>query len=178
VAPIFAILAVGGVFRSVAQIAYWIYLSRGQTGAQLRLILWTRPIMIAMILAGLPWGPTGVAVGHSVAYFLYWLVSLVAVGRAARVDSGSLLRNGRRSILYVSAPAGAVAWLATVLPLPATAQVAVGVLAAGGYLAVVAGLVPTVRTDLALVLSFARRAVGTPPRRHPRHRASAAAAQS
>jgi polysaccharide transporter, PST family len=176
VAPIFAILAIGGVFRSVAQIAYWIYLSRGETGAQLRLILWTRPIMIAIILAGLPWGTIGVAIGHSVAYFLYWLVSLVAVGRAARVDSGSLLRNARRSILYVSAPAGAVAWLATVLPVPPIAQAAVGVLAAAGYLAVAAALVPTVRADLALVLSFARRAAGAPVGRGGRRGPSAATA--
>ena len=177
VAPIFAILAVGGVFRSVAQIAYWIYLSSGETGAQLRLILWTRPIMIALILAGLPWGPLGVAVGHSVAYFLYWLVSLVAVGRATSVDSGSLLRNARRSILYVSAPCGLVAWPATLLPTTPLVQVVVGVAAAAAYLALASLLVPSVRADLALVLTFVRRAVAV-PRGQRAARARAATAQS
>ena len=159
VAPIFAILAIGGVFRSVAQIAYWIYLSRGKTGAQLKLILWTRPIMIGIILGGLPWGPVGVAVGHGIAYFLYWLVSLIAVGRAASVDSARLLRNARRSILYVSAPTGVAAYLATFIPVPSIVQILLGVIFAVGYLAVVAALVPIVRSDAAMVIGFARRGI-------------------
>lgn len=164
VAPIFAVLAIGGVFRSVAQIAYWIYLSRGKTAAQLKLILWTRPIMIGIILAGLPWGPLGVAVGHSIAYFLYWLVSLLMVGKATGVDSAPLLRNARRSILYVSAPSGVAAFLATLIPVPAFFQIVIGLVFAVGYLAVTAMLVPVVRSDAKMVLSFARRGVA---RRRP-----------
>ncbi len=159
VAPIFAILAVGGIFRSVAQIAYWIYLSRGRTGAQLRLILWTRPIMIGIILAGLPWGPVGVAVGHSVSYFLYWLVSLLHVGRAADVDSRPLLHNARRSILFVCTPAGVVAFLATLVPVPDVVQLLLGGVLVLAYLGLMALVVPIVRSDFTLVLSFARRGV-------------------
>ena len=93
VAPIFAILAIGGVFRAVSQIAYWIYLARGITGDYLKLVLWTRPPMILMLLAGLPWGPEGVAVGHSVSWFLYWLVSLSAVGKKTNIDTRVLFRT-------------------------------------------------------------------------------------
>ncbi len=157
VAPIFAVLAIGGIFRSVAQIAYWIYLSRGATGAQLRLVLWTRPIMIAMILAGLPWGPLGVAFGHTVAYFLFWLVSLLAVGGATGVDSRALLSNARRAILFVSAPCGLLAWAATRVPVAAPVQIVLGIVLAGGYLAATAALVPVVRADFTLVASFLRR---------------------
>jgi polysaccharide transporter, PST family len=157
VAPIFAVLAVGGVFRSVAQIAYWVYLSRGKTGEQLRLILWTRPFMIAIILAGLPWGAIGVAVGHSVAYFLFWLVSLITVGRAASVDSRSLLRNARRAILFVSAPVGVVAWTATLLPVPEPVQIVLGLCFGAGYLAATAAVVPVVGQDVRTVIGLLRR---------------------
>lgn len=170
VAPIFAVLAVGGVFRSVAQIAYWVYLSRGKTGEQLRMILWTRPIMIGIILAGLPWGAVGVAVGHSVAYFLFWLVSLITVGRAASVDSRALLRNARRAILYVSAPVGLVAWTATLLPVPSVAQIGLGLIFGALYLALTAAVVPVVRQDLGTVLGLLRRGLRrkiAAPRRAP-----------
>ena len=68
VAPIFAILAIGGIFRSIQQIAYWTYLAKGKTAAQLRMIAVTRPIMIVIIVAGVPWGSVGVAIGHCVSY--------------------------------------------------------------------------------------------------------------
>lgn len=164
VAPIFAILAVGGIFRSVSQIAYWIFLSQGRTGTQFRLILWSRPIMIGIILAGLPWGPIGVAVGHSIAYFGDWLVSLLRVGRATDVSVEPLLRNARRSILFVSSPAGAVAFAATLLPVPDVVQVLLGGVLVLAYLGALAFVVPAVGSDFALVVSFARRGIG---RRRP-----------
>jgi PST family polysaccharide transporter len=160
VAPIFAILAIGGIFRSVQQIAYWIYLSRGLTGVQLKMVAWTRPIMIGIILAGLPWGPVGVAVGHTVAYFLFWVVSLWHVGRHGRVDSRMLFANARRAILLVSAPCGVVAFLATLLPVPALAQLLIGGGAALLFLTLVAAAVPAVRADAAVVVDFGRRALG------------------
>lgn len=160
VAPIFAVLAVGGVFRSLAQIAYWIYLSKGETGAQLRLILVTRPVMIGLILAGLPWGPLGVAWGHSVAYFLFWIASLLHVGRRVGVAVGPLLRTARRSVLVVSAPAGLLAFLGTLLPVGPAVQVLTGVAFAGAHLAVAVLAVPAVRQDAGTVASSVRRAVG------------------
>jgi PST family polysaccharide transporter len=159
VAPIFTLLAIGGIFRSVQQIAYWIYLSAGETAAQLKLILWTRPVMIGMILAGLPWGPIGVAIGHSVAYFLFWLVSLVHVGRLVNVDTKPLLANARRSILLVCGPAGLVAFLGTLVPAAPVLQVLTGTALAGLYLAATVVLVPVVRQDAILVASFGRRAL-------------------
>ncbi|MFT4233814.1 MAG: lipopolysaccharide biosynthesis protein, partial [Microbacterium sp.] len=76
VAPIFMVLAIGGVLRAVSQISYWIFLASGHPGAQLKMYLVTRPLMILVIVAGVPWGAVGVAVGSTVAYSLHWLISL------------------------------------------------------------------------------------------------------
>jgi PST family polysaccharide transporter len=160
VAPIFAILAIGGIFRSIQQIAYWTYLAKGRTGAQLRMILATRPVMILIILAGVPWGPIGVAVGHSVAYFLFWLVSVRHVGKVTGVDSGRLLRNAVRPVALVSLPAGVVAYAATLLPLPTVASLGAGVLAAALYVALTIALVRPVRADVLVLRDFVRRAGG------------------
>ena len=160
VAAIFAVLAVGGVFRSIQQIAFWTYLARGKTAAQLHMIMVTRPIMIAIILAGLPWGPLGVAVGHSVAYFLFWLVSTIHVGRVTGVDSSSLIRKAMLPVLVVSLPAGVLAFVATRLPVEPIGQLGVGVAAALLYFGLIALVNGSVRADIKILLSFGRRALG------------------
>lgn len=160
VAPVFAVLAVGGVFRSVSQIGFWIYLARGVPGAQLRLSLAMGPVMVGLILAGLPWGPVGVAAGHSVAYLLMWVATLVHVGRAARVDSRPLFRQALRSMLLVSAPCGVAAWLGASVAGPPLAQLAAGCALAGAVALLVTAAVPAVRRDVTTAWSFGRRAVG------------------
>jgi O-antigen/teichoic acid export membrane protein len=159
VAPIFAVLAIGGIFRSIQQIAYWTYLAKGKTGAQLRMILLTRPIMIVIIVAGIPWGPLGVAVGHSVAYFLFWLVSMRHVGKVTGVNSGQLMRNALKAVLLVCAPAGVLAWTCTLLPIHIAAQGGAGLVAAFLYMALIARFVPTVRADAAVLFTFIKRAL-------------------
>jgi O-antigen/teichoic acid export membrane protein len=155
VAPVLAVLAAGGVFRAISQISYWAYLARGQTGAQFRLYLITRPPMIGMMIAGLPWGATGVAVGSSVAYTLYWLVSLLRVGPAVGIDSMPLLRNGIRSVLVVSAPAGLMAFIGVVVVDQPVLQLAIGLCLGLGYIAALVAMVPFVRRDLGTVWHFA-----------------------
>jgi polysaccharide transporter, PST family len=160
VAPIFAVLAIGGIFRAVAQIAYWIFLARGRTGAQLRQDLVLRPFIVLAILAGLPWGPLGVAVGHSAAFFIYWLATLWYVGRVTGTPVRPLVVNAARSVLLVGAPSGAVAYLITYLPLAAPVQLLLGVTAAGLWILLVAVAVPRVRADLRVLMDFSRRAAG------------------
>ena len=142
VAPIFAVLSIGGVFRSIEQISYWIYLARGKTGAQFKLYLYSRPVLIGMILAGLPWGALGVAIGCSAGYILYWAVSLWQVGRATGVDSAALFRNGMRAIALVSAPAGVAAFAASQMVDPAWLKLVVGFVAAAAYVALVIAAKP------------------------------------
>jgi len=172
VAPIFALLSIGGVFRSISQISYWIFLSRGKTGQQFKQYLVTRPFMIGIILAGLPWGPKGVAIGASIAYFLDWAISLWWVGRAAHVDSRMLFRNAFRSLFLVSAPCGVVAFLGTLLVSQPIAQLAVAGGLAIAYVAVLIVAVPAVRDDAQMIQFFVRRSIGrAKPKPKPRHRA-------
>jgi PST family polysaccharide transporter len=160
VAPIFAVLAIGGIFRAVAQIAYWIFLARGQTGAQLRQDLVLRPFIVVAILAGLPWGPVGVAVGHSAAFFVYWLATLWYVGRVTGVRVRPLVTNAARSIALVGAPSGAVAFLMTWFPVAAPLQLLLGLAGAGAWILAMVLVVPRVRADVAVLVEFARRAAG------------------
>lgn len=160
VAPILALLAIGGVFRAVSQICYWVYLSKGRTVDQLKLYLVLRPVMVAVILAGVPWGSIGVAAACSVAFLLEWLGSLWHVGRVTGVDRGLLLRNALRPVLLVCLPAGVVANLTTrVLAFGPFVELAAGLGAAAVTTVLVASTVPAVRADVATVAHFGRRAL-------------------
>ncbi len=158
-APIFGVLAVGGIFRSIQQVAYWTYLASGHTGAQLRMILLTRPLMIVLMLAGLPWGPMGVAVGHSVGFAMFWWISTLHAGRVTGVASRLLLVNGIRTVLLVGAPAGVVAWTATLVDIGTIAQLGAGAIGATAYLVLITVLNQRVGDDVRMLHSFLRRAL-------------------
>ena len=152
VAPIFAALAIGGIFRGIGQISYWMYLSRGRADAQLKLYLVTRPIVIGLMIAGLPWGPVGVAIGHSIGFFLFWIISLWTAGRCVRTSVRPLFTQATRTLLLISLPAGALAYIGSVLVQPTAASLCLGVALGVGYLALVALLSPAERANLDLMM--------------------------
>ncbi|MFK4638121.1 lipopolysaccharide biosynthesis protein [Paenarthrobacter histidinolovorans] len=112
-APILQALAVGGVFRGLNQITFWIFLAKDKTGAQFRFYLVSQPLIVVFMLAGLPWGALGVAVGHSAGYFINWLLSLWWCGRATDTDMTPLLTNGIKSIFICVLPVTAIGILST-----------------------------------------------------------------
>jgi PST family polysaccharide transporter len=170
VVPIFAILAIGGVFRTTSMLAYWIFLAKGRTGTQLRQDLIARPIMIGIMVAGLPWGVVGVAAGHSIAFFLYWIVTFVTVGQSTGLDVRPLFRAAIRNAVLVSVPCGLTAFaVSTAMHTSALLELAAGVLAAGCWFVVAWLLFPPVRRDLLVAGSLLRRALPQP--RRGRHRA-------
>lgn len=156
IAPIFAALAVGGIFRGIGQISYWMYLSRGRSGEQLKLYLVARPVMIGMMIAGLPWGPVGVAIGHSIGFFLYWIVSLWSAGRCVGISTRPLFIQAIRTLVVMSVPAGGFAYLGSVLVHPAIASLSLGLVFGGTYLALIARLSPPERANLRLLTRVVR----------------------
>ena len=159
--PIFAVLAVGGVFRTIGTLPYWVFLARARTGVQLRQDLVARPIMILMMIVGLHWGVVGVAVGHSLGFFCYWLVALAVVGRAARIQVRPLLVTVGRVVCLVSLPAGLLAYLVTVElhAAPLLELLAGGAVSLAYVVAATSGL-PPLREDFRTGRDLVRRALG------------------
>jgi PST family polysaccharide transporter len=159
VAPIFVVLAIGGVFRTLSTIAYWIFLAKGFTGAQLKMDMIARPLMIAIMVSGLPWGVVGVAVGHGIAFFLYWILAFVRVGKVTGVNVRPLFWTAVRTIGLVSAPCGILARITSeLLSTAPVLEVLAGVGAATLYLLLAALAFPVVRADLRMARSIVRRA--------------------
>jgi polysaccharide transporter, PST family len=159
VVPIFAVLGVAGLFRSVSQVAYWAYLAKGESGALFAQRLVTGALTIACILAGLPWGPVGVAAGCAVSSFVSWVVAVLHVGRVIHLDTWPLLWNASRILIVIGVPAGLLAFLGTVLVAGPVLQILTGIGLVLLYLGCTFLVVPSVRADLVVTISFARRAV-------------------
>ncbi|HEX2528069.1 MAG TPA: lipopolysaccharide biosynthesis protein [Geminicoccus sp.] len=124
--PIVQALAVGGIFRALGQVSFWIFIAKGLTGHQFRFYLMTQPMISLLMVAGLPWGGIGVAIGHSIAYVLFWFTQLWWVGRVASMDTRPLMWNGLTIFGAVAVPSIAISFAATLLIASPWLQLAVG----------------------------------------------------
>ncbi|WP_285240463.1 lipopolysaccharide biosynthesis protein [Pseudarthrobacter sp. MEB009] len=132
-APILQALAVGGVFRGLNQITFWIFLAKSKTGAQFRFYLLSQPLIIIIMLAGLPWGALGVAIGHSLGYFINWIISIWWCGKATKTEVAPLAKNGVASILLCVVPVITIGLAASTLLQSSWLAIGVGTLAIAVY---------------------------------------------
>jgi O-antigen/teichoic acid export membrane protein len=156
VAPIFAALAVGGVFRALMSVPFWIYLALGRTGDQLRMTLMTHAGIAALMLAGLYWGPVGVAIGHSVGYLFGWAASLWHVNRTTGLPMMPLFVSATRAMVVLSAPAGAMAYLGTRLVDGSAWQLLLGLALAALWLLAATLISPVERRTAQRILRIVR----------------------
>ncbi len=155
-APIFAILALGGAFRAMAQLSFWIFLSSGRTRTQMRFNLAAYPVLVVLMIAGLPYQGLGVALGHTVGYALYWPVSLLVAARAGGLAFRPLALTALRVLLVVGGGVLMASYAITLIGLPDPVTVVLGVLAAAIWCAAVTAVIPAHRRDLRVLVEFAR----------------------
>ncbi|QLD12261.1 lipopolysaccharide biosynthesis protein [Microbacterium oleivorans] len=158
-APLFAILAFGGVFQVMGYVYYWSFLACGLTALQLRFSLVTRALMVGLIIIGAFFGPTGVALAVAVGLALNWVVLSAFPMRRTGLDVGAIARTGGRGIAVNVVMAAAV-WgvdnqlLRDLTPL---ARLGIGVSAGLAVYALLAATAPPVRRDLATIFRMAKR---------------------
>lgn len=134
--PIFQALAVGGVFRGMNQITFWVFLSKGATTAQFKFFLWSQPLIVIFMLCGLPWGALGVAIGHSAGYALNWLLSILWCSRVVNINLRPMLGSGAALLVVFMIPAVVMGQISTMISVNHWIQLAVGLSAVFVYLSV------------------------------------------
>ncbi|MET1052380.1 MAG: lipopolysaccharide biosynthesis protein [Mycetocola sp.] len=157
VPPILRLLAIAGIFQTLAYVGYWVYLSRGLTGDLLRYTMVTSVLRITCILVGSTWGLVGVAAGYAIGPALAWPISLFWLSRRTELPLRALVTGACR-MLTVAAISSALGWLCSwqlahagsVVQLAATVGVVVVVYALAGL------IVRPVRRDLTAVIDIAR----------------------
>ncbi len=159
--PVLSVLALGTVLRSLQQVTNWMFMSHGRADAQLRLHLVGQPVVIVLMLAGLPLGPIGVAAGSAVGYAVFLAMALPWAGRVTSTPVRPLASDATRAVLVVGLPAGVAAHLvATHVAAGPLLQVVAGVGAAAAWYLVAWAAVPRVRADVAVLRRFVTLALG------------------
>ena len=101
---LFTILTFGGIFQALGYVYYWVLLAKALTGIQLRVAIISRSLMILLIIFGVAWGATGVAIASSVGLAINWLLlTLIAVPRSGLRIRPLLLTGARPLIAYFAA---------------------------------------------------------------------------
>ncbi len=113
-APIFRWLALAVVPGPFAAAAYWLFVSQGRTDAQLRYGFAGAGALLASVVAGIPWGPLGVARAYALFMPLITGIPVWGATRHGPVGLAGLLRTAAPAVLGLIAAAAAQA-----LPWPA-----------------------------------------------------------
>ena len=119
--PVVAWLAAATAFAPLSISAYWLFVSQGRTGEQVRYAAAGTVLSVAASLAGLPWGAVGVAMAHGASAFLVLGLPLWGATRQGPVGRGDVARCCLPLLL-----AGVVAAAAVHLAEPRLAQAGVG----------------------------------------------------
>ncbi|WP_309081081.1 lipopolysaccharide biosynthesis protein [Zhihengliuella sp.] len=148
--PLFAVLALGGVFQSMGYVYYWVFLGLGLTGLQLRYSLITRSIMIIAIILSARWGAMGVAIAVTASLALNWVVLTLFPMRRTGLALGEIVGSACRSFAVHAVVGGVLllvdsVWLATY---PDVVRVAAGLITALMIYGSLLSLVPGLRRDV------------------------------
>ncbi|WP_051681841.1 lipopolysaccharide biosynthesis protein [Cellulomonas sp. HZM] len=161
--PLLRLLAVAGMFHTVAYVGYWVYLAYGLTGTLLRYQLVATCITIVCVVGGSHWGVTGVAAGFALAPALSWPLSLWWLSRHAAVRLDDLLAGAGRTLGAFAVCGAAAWWAADALGVSsAWAQLGLETGMFVGLLGLGCVLVPWLRRDVrdvAMVVRIARSRV-------------------
>lgn len=98
-AEIFQALAISGIIQTAAFGTYWVFLSKGLSGENLRYTLVTKALLVALVLIGSNWGVLGVAVGYSLATILSWPIGLLWIRSVTEAPVREMAVNCVRTIL-------------------------------------------------------------------------------
>ncbi|WP_324012300.1 lipopolysaccharide biosynthesis protein [Microbacterium sp. JZ37] len=160
-APLFAILALSSVFRSIQQIANWLQVAKGSARSLLMSNLIGQPVIILLIALGIPWGVVGVAAGSVIGYAAFWVFSMLWAGKHTGVPTVPLMARATRIVGCVGVPSGlaayATCWLS---PWEAFPTLLLG--AAASCVALAASYLSSRRTrvELKALASLVRKSLG------------------
>lgn len=160
-APVFAILAIGGLFQSIGYAYYWSFLVTNKTGIQLRYSLITRSLMVAFIAIGVLWGPIGVAVGVTSGLFANWAVLSLWPMKRTGLDVRALVSAAIRPLVVHLGANIPVFWLGLAMA-PDLSKWPVFGLQIGLSLlcySLIIAISRSVRTDVVCILSNLKKAL-------------------
>jgi len=160
-AEIFQALAISGIVQTAAFGTYWVFLSKGLSGANLRYTLVTKSLLVVSVLFGSNWGVLGVAVGYSVATVLSWPIGLLWIRTLADAPVRAMAVNCVRTIFVYGVAAVAASIAAGLSPGSYLFDLLVGLVTYVAAVAVMWFLYRPFRADIEEIYDI-RRLLSTP----------------
>lgn len=114
VAPIYQILAVGGLAQAASFASYWVFLSQGKTREVLKMTALTRGVLIAAIIGGAFFGVIGVALGYAIVVVLTWPLFLMYLRRVCPEAPAARMFLQPAALYVIYGVAGGAAYLSTI----------------------------------------------------------------
>ncbi len=156
--PLLQALAFGGLFETLAYVAFWVYLSRGLTAALLRYSTASAVLKGVLVLLGSRYGLEGVAAGFALGAALDWPLGMWWLSRFTPLPLRELVTGALRCAgLAVTAGAGALLVVRALDAEPAVVVLAAAALAGLAVYALAALVSGRVRRDLREVAGIATR---------------------
>lgn len=102
IVPIVQILAFGECIHALSFVSYWGFLAERLPKQLLYYNLVTKPIAIACVIVGSPFGIVGIALGYVAGLAISWPINLAWLARTAQYPAGNFFARGAR-ILTIAA---------------------------------------------------------------------------
>lgn len=109
------VLCLAGVARSIVTVTGSIYLALGRAKLQFNVNLLTRPIALAGVVCGLPWGVEGIVIGMTTATWINSLITLSIAGRLIDLSLLELMASFSRTAVAAILMAGGIILLEPLL---------------------------------------------------------------
>ena len=90
--PLLSIFAVRGIAHVVERTLGWLHVAAGRSDRWMRWGFFSALFQLAALLAGVPFGLTGVATAHTLATFCLFVPALVYAGRPVGIEVNDVLR--------------------------------------------------------------------------------------
>lgn len=148
-APVFQILAIAALGQLFFDSTLWLFVSRGQSGRMLKLLLFISPIIIGSFAVGLPFGIKGVAFSGSLVLvgIFPWVLKYTFRGTQLTVKDFGRAISRPIAVCFAGILSGELA-LRLILPQTIVAQLGVSALGfAAAYL--LSAVSPSIREEVA-----------------------------
>lgn len=147
-APLLAVLSIGLIFQSFTFVGYWVFLSKGISGALLRYNIATKSTVLTLTILGLFWGALGVASGYVIGLVLAWPICWWWLGRATTVGALGIFVDQCRVIAVVTFSGVSSVFMSMLLPTGnAVLSLLLSVLVFAATATLTSIVVPRVRAD-------------------------------
>ena len=90
--PLLCILAVRGITQSVERTMGWLHVPTGRSDRWMKWGVFSAICQLLALFAGLPFGPTGVAITYTIATFCLFVPALAYAGRPLGINVADVLR--------------------------------------------------------------------------------------